>query len=173
MAARGNGRSRHCHPHGRLQLFPPVKGTKLTTIFAIVALAIGVAVAAGPIFTPRCSPVSGESVVTASLDLLTPGTARFFCYRDRAGHEVRFVLARANDGIVRSVFDACRQCYRFHKGYTVADGFLICRLCGNRYRLDQMQTGMASCQPVQLENSQHGNTVEVRVAALEKGQQLF
>jgi uncharacterized membrane protein len=104
---------------------------------------------------------------------LTPGTAQFFCYRDRAGHEVRFVLARANDGIVRSVFDACRQCYRFHKGYTVADGFLICRLCGNRYRLDQMQTGVASCQPVHLENSQHGNTVEVRVAALEKGQQLF
>jgi uncharacterized membrane protein len=150
-----------------------VKGTKLATILVIVALAIGAAVAAGPILAPRCSPVNGESVVTAPLDALTPGTARFFCYRDPAGHMVRFVLARANDGIVRSVFDACRQCYRFHKGYTVADGFLICRLCGNRYRLDQMQTGMASCQPVHLENSQHGNTVEVRVAALEKGQQLF
>jgi uncharacterized membrane protein len=150
-----------------------MKGTKLATILVIVALAIGAAVAAGPLLAPRCVRVTGESVVTASLDGLTPGTARFYCYRDRAGHEVRFVLARANDGIVRSVFDACRQCYRFHKGYTVADGFLICRLCGNRYRLDQMQTGVASCQPVHLENSQHGNTVEVRVAALEKGQQLF
>ncbi|MGD0290190.1 MAG: Fe-S-containing protein [Candidatus Binataceae bacterium] len=150
-----------------------MKGTKLATILVIVALAIGAAVAAGPLLAPRCVRVNGESVVTVSLDGLTPGTAQFFCYRDRAGHEVRFVLARANDGIVRSVFDACRQCYRFHKGYTVADGFLICRLCGNRYRLDQMQTGVASCQPVHLENSQHGNTVEVRVAALEKGQQLF
>jgi uncharacterized membrane protein len=148
-------------------------GTKLATILVIVALAIGAAVAAGPMFAPRCSPVNGNDVVTASLDELSPGTARFFCYRDRAGHEVRFVLARANDGTVRSVFDACRQCYRFHKGYTVADGFLVCRLCGNRYRLDQMQAGMASCQPVHLENSQHGNKVEVRVAALEKGHQLF
>ena len=150
-----------------------MKGTKLATILVIVAVAIGAAVAAGPLLAPRCARVNGESVVTASLDALTPGTARFFCYRDRAGHEVRFVLARANDGIVRAVFDACRQCYRFHKGYTVADGYLICRLCGNRYRLDQMQTGVASCQPVHLENSQHGNTVEVRVAALEQGQQLF
>jgi uncharacterized membrane protein len=150
-----------------------VKGTKLATILVIVALAIGAAVPAGPLLAPRCDRVNGERVVTASLDTLTPGTARFFCYRDRSGHEVRFVLARANDGAVRSVFDACRQCYRFHKGYTVADGYLICRLCGNRYRLDQMQTGMASCQPVHLENSRHGRTVEVRVAALEQGQQLF
>jgi uncharacterized membrane protein len=157
----------------RLRSFWSVKGTKLTTILVIVALAIGIVVAAGPIFAPRCSPVSGGSVVTTPLDSLTPGTARFFCYRDRAGHEVRFVLARARDGVVRSVFDACRQCYRFHKGYTVADGYLVCRLCGNRYRLDEMQTGMASCQPVHLENSQHGNTVEVRIVALEKGQQLF
>ena len=70
--------------------------------------------------------------------------------------------ARANDGAVRSVFDACRQCYRFHKGYIVVDGFLVCRLCGNRYRLDQMETGMASCQPIHIENTQHGNKVEVK-----------
>jgi uncharacterized membrane protein len=150
-----------------------MKGTKLATILVIVGLAIGAAVMAGPMFAPRCSPVEGTDVVTASLDGLRPGTAQFFCYRDRAGHEVRFVLARASDGTVRSVFDACRQCYRFHKGYTVADGFVICRLCGNRYRLDQMQAGMASCRPVPLEYNQHGNKVEVRVAALEKGQELF
>ncbi len=83
------------------------------------------------------------------------------------------MLARASDGSLHSVFDACRQCYRFHKGYTVADGFMVCRLCGNRYRLEQMQTGMASCQPVPLEYSQRDNKIAVRVAALEKGQQLF
>jgi uncharacterized membrane protein len=124
-------------------------------------------------FAPGCSPVNGTDVVTASLDELRPGTAQFFCYRDRTGHEVRFVLARTIDGAVHSVFDACRQCYRFHKGYTIADGYLVCRLCGNRYKLDQMQVGLASCQPVQLENREHGNRVEVKVAALEKGQQLF
>jgi uncharacterized membrane protein len=150
-----------------------VNGSKLATILLIVALAIGAAVAAGPMFEPRCEPVNGGVIVTASLDELSSDTARFFCYRDRAGHEIRFVVARANDGTVSSVFDACRQCYRFHKGYTIANGFLVCRLCGNRYKLDQMETGMASCQPVHLENTQHGNKVEVKVAALEKGQQLF
>jgi uncharacterized membrane protein len=150
-----------------------VQGRKLATILVIVALAIGAAVVVGPVFAPSCTPVSGTGVVTASLEELRPGTAQFFCYRDSGGHEVRFVLARASDGTLSSVFDACRQCYRFHKGYTIANGFMVCRLCGNRYRLDQMQAGMASCQPVHLEYSQHGNKVEVKVAALEKGQQLF
>jgi len=150
-----------------------VKGSKLTTVLLIVGLAIGAAVAAGPVFEPRCEPVTGDVTVTASLDDLSPGTARFFCYHDADGHKIRFVLARASDGTVRSVFDACRQCYRFHKGYAIDKGFLVCRLCGNRYKLDQMETGMASCQPLHLENTLHGNKVEVKVAALEKGRQLF
>ena len=112
-------------------------------------------------------------VVTVSMGGVGCGKARFFCYRDRAGHLIRFVLARGDDGTVRSVFDACRRCYRFHKGYTIADGFLICRLCGNRYRLDEMRVGLASCQPVQIENAEHDGKVELQVAALERGHSLF
>jgi uncharacterized membrane protein len=138
-----------------------------------VALAIGAAVAAGPMFAPECTRANGSIVVTVSTNDLTASSARFFCYRDLAGHIIRFVVARGDDGAIHSVFDACRQCYRFHKGYTVADGFLVCRLCGNRYKLDQMRTGLASCRPVQLENSEHGGKVEVRVAALEQGHSLF
>jgi uncharacterized membrane protein len=139
----------------------------------VVALAIGAAIAAGPMFAPECTLTNGTNIVTISTNDLTRDTARFFCYRDHAGHLIRFVLARRDDGAVHSVFDACQQCYRFHNGYTVADGFLICRLCGNRYKLDQMRTGLASCQPVQLENTQRRDKVEVRVVALEQGHSLF
>lgn len=142
-------------------------------MLAIVALAIGAAVVAGPALAPRCTPLSGEQTVSASVDDLRPGAAQFFCYRDRSGRDLRFVIARLSDGTVGSVFDACRQCYRYHKGYTVAGGFLVCRLCGNRYKIDQMQKGMASCRPVFLEHNQHRNKVEITVAALEKGQALF
>jgi len=150
-----------------------MRPTKIAAILLAVALAIGAAVAAGPMFAPECTLANGTDVVTVSVDDLTRGSARFYCYRDRSGHLIRFVVARGDDGTVRSVFDACRQCYRFHKGYTIADGFLICRLCGNRYKLDEMRVGLASCQPVQLENKEHGGKVEVRVAALEQGHSLF
>lgn len=147
--------------------------TRLAAILLVVALAIGAALATGPMFAPTCTLANGADVVTVSTNDLSRGSARFFCYRNRSGQLIRFVLARGDDGVVRAVFDACRQCYRFHKGYTMADGFLICRLCGNRYRLDEMRVGLASCRPVGLENTEHGGKLEVRVAALEQGKTLF
>ncbi len=150
-----------------------MKLTKLSAILIGVALAIGAAAAAGPMFAPRCTTVDGTDVITVSTADLSRGSARFFCYRDHSGQLIRFVLARGDDGIVRTVFDACRQCYSFHKGFTVADGYLICRQCGNRYKLDKVREGLASCQPVQLENTEQGGKVQVRVAALEEGRKLF
>lgn len=150
-----------------------MKATGLAATLAIVTLGIGAAIVAGSVFAPRCTPLTGDETVSASVDDLRPGTAQFYCYRDRNGRELRFVIARQNDGTLRSVFDACRQCYRYHKGYTITDGFLVCRLCGNRYKIDQMQDGVASCQPVHLEHNRRGNKVEIKVAALEQGQALF
>lgn len=150
-----------------------MRPTKLAVVLLAVTLAIGVASAIVPMFAPACTLANGVNVITISTDDLSRGSARFFCYRDQAGHLIRFVLARGDAGTVSAVFDACGQCYRFHKGYTIADGFLICRLCGNRYRLDEMRVGLASCQPVALANTEHGGTVEIRVAALEQGKKLF
>jgi uncharacterized membrane protein len=150
-----------------------MKLTKLSVIIIGVALAIGAAAAAGPMFAPGCTIVEGTDAVTVSTADLSRGSAKFFCYRDPSGHLIRFVLARGDDGVVRTVFDACRQCYRYHKGFTVSDGFLICRLCGNRYKLNAVREGLASCQPVHLEGTEQDGKVQVRVAALEEGRQLF
>ncbi|MBI3760184.1 MAG: DUF2318 domain-containing protein [Deltaproteobacteria bacterium] len=150
-----------------------MKLTRLTTILIIVALAIGAAAAIGPMMGPGCTQTQDTYVVTVPTGDLARGSAKFYCYRNHDGQLVRFVLARGHDGIVHSVFDACRQCYRFHKGFTVDDGFLVCRLCGNRYKLDDMRVGLASCQPVHLESVESGAKVQVKVAALEQGSKLF
>jgi uncharacterized membrane protein len=153
--------------------FQRVKLTKLSVIMIGVAIAIGAAAAAGPMFAPSCTTVEGIGVVTVPTADLSRGSAKFFCYRDPAGNLLRFVLTRGDDGVVRTVFDACRQCYHYHKGFAVSDGFLICRLCGNRYKLDAVREGMASCQPVELEGVEQAGKVQVRVAALEEGRKLF
>ena len=150
-----------------------MKLTKLKMIMIGVALAIGAAAAAGPMFAPSCTMVEGTGVLRVPTADLSRGSAKFFCYRDPAGHLIRFVLARGEDGVVRTVFDACRQCYRYHKGFSVSDGFLICRLCGNRYKLDAAREGLASCQPVELQGIEQAGKVQVRVAALEEGRRLF
>jgi len=136
----------------------------------IAAFAIGAAV---PIVRSRCIELRGGEMLSVSMARLEVGEARLFCYHDRAGERLRFLLARGNDGEVHAVFDACRQCYKFHQGYEISHGMLICRLCGNRYPIDHMTKGEASCVPVSLPHHEDASKVEIKVSDLKSGAALF
>ena len=114
---------------------------------------------------------SGELGISAST--IRPGHAQLFCYMDEAGKRLRFILARGDDGKVRSVFDACRQCATFHRGYRIVDGELICRVCGNHYPLNRMMEGKASCVPVGLPHEGESGVVHVKTADLKTGSSFF
>ncbi len=139
----------------------------------VATLAFAALVLFRPIVGPACTAVTGAPIVGVIVANLPTGAAKFLCYRTSAGDRLRFILARDDQGKVHAVFDACGQCYRFHKGYTVANGYLICRLCGNRYKLDHLRQGIASCVPVHLDSATHGDRVEIKVADLIKGRTLF
>jgi uncharacterized membrane protein len=138
----------------------------------------GFILAAGAAFllftaTSDCTAVSGSDDVAVNVSALRPGSARLFCYTDNAGERLRFVLARGNDGKVRSVFDACRQCFAFHRGYRIAGGDLICRVCGNHYPIDRMTEGRASCVPANLSHEDDSGIVHIKTADLKAGGALF
>jgi uncharacterized membrane protein len=122
---------------------------------------------------PRCTPLRGAGAITIELSQLARGHAKLFCYHV-AGEKIRFILARGSDGAVHSVFDACRQCYSYRKGYHLnPNGNLVCRLCGNRYSVDHMMAGKASCVPVALHHEVVGSTVRISVADMRAGRGLF
>jgi uncharacterized membrane protein len=138
----------------------------------------GLLLAAGAAFliftaTSDCTTVSGGDDVAVNVSALRPGSARLFCYTDDAGKRLRFVLARGDDGKVRSVFDACRQCFTFHRGYRVAGGEMICRVCGNHYPIDHMTEGKASCVPASLPHEDNSGIVHIKTADLAIGHALF
>ena len=137
------------------------------------AIAIGVLAITFSMAKPACISVDGKDQLVISGRLLDKGTARSFCYRDDAGKRLRFVLARGSDGKVRSVMDACSQCYAFHKGFAYSDGYLICRTCGNRYPIDHMMSGKASCVPIALPSSEADGKVTIRTSDLKKMEWLF
>ena len=101
------------------------------------------------------------------------GAIDFFCYHDSHGERLRFILARDEAGKLHSVLDTCRQCGAFHKGYTASKDELICRLCGNRYKLNQIEAGKASCIPVGLATTQRNGVVEIKVSDLEQARPAF
>jgi uncharacterized membrane protein len=150
-----------------------MKRRRLAITAALTATAIAATLLALPLLRPQCALVKGSERVTISISRLLRGSASFFCYRDDAGQRLRFILARDTQGKVHGVFDACRQCYHFHKGYTTSGGYLICRLCGNRYALADIQAGKASCVPVSIPIEQTGDAVRVKVADLRGGRALF
>ena len=141
-------------------------------VLAIAAAAVAIA-AAVPILHSRCIELRGTETLAVSMARLADGEAHLFCYRDRAGERLRFLLAQGDDGKVRAVFDACRQCYKFRQGYQVSHGMLICRLCGNRYPIDHMTRGEASCVPVSLAHHEDSSRVEIKVSDLKSGAALF
>jgi uncharacterized membrane protein len=120
-----------------------------------------------------CVPVSGNGAITISVANLLNNKAQTYCYTDEAGRRLRFILARGSDGKVRSVFDACRQCFTYHRGFKVSDGELICRVCGNHYPINHMTEGKASCVPASLPHQDAGTTVTIRTSDLESGRYLF
>jgi uncharacterized membrane protein len=123
----------------------------------------------GPVFIS----VSGSDSVTVPTDTLGRGKVRFYSYRDRAGEELRFILGRDSGGQVHAAMDACQRCYRYHKGYVSSRGYLVCKFCGNRYKLGAMEAGLASCVPVKLPIQIAGQRVKIRPADLEHERGLF
>jgi uncharacterized membrane protein len=122
---------------------------------------------------PRLIPVSDGDAINISTHAIDPGEVKFYSYRDRAGAEIRFVLARDANGTVRAAMDACQRCYTYHQGYVSSDGYLVCKLCGNRYKLHVMTSGLASCVPVKLSLKMTGRTARISTAELERNRGLF
>ncbi|HEY9158578.1 Fe-S-containing protein [Candidatus Binatus sp.] len=122
---------------------------------------------------PEFSPVSANPSISIETDNLRRGDVRFFTYRDRAGDQIRFLLARDSTGRIEGAIDACRRCSMYRKGYVSSRGDLVCRYCGNRYKLEAMESGLASCVPVKLPFQVTGHTVNIKPADLQRERGLF
>jgi uncharacterized membrane protein len=116
---------------------------------------------------------SDSDLVTIPTDTLARGQVRFYSYRGRAGEELRFILGRDSDGEVHAAMDACERCYTYHKGYISSHGYLVCKWCGNRYKLQAMESGLASCVPIKLPIQVMGQRVKIKSADLEQNRALF
>ncbi len=150
-----------------------MRANRLKWIGAVIAVGAAAAVLSNLELPPRCTLLRGTGAIKVELASLAPGQARLFCYRGEAGKKIRFILARGNDGAVHSVFDACRQCYSYRKGYRLTRNGLVCRLCGNRYSVDHMMAGKASCAPVPVAHQQAGTTLRISAADIRAGRGLF
>jgi uncharacterized membrane protein len=116
---------------------------------------------------------SDSGVVMIPTETLGREQVKFYSYRDRAGEELRFILGRDSNGEVHAAMDACQRCFMYHKGYIWSHGYLLCKFCGNRYKLQAMESGLASCVPVKLPIRVTRRGVNIKSVDLEHERRLF
>jgi len=136
----------------------------IITLTAALAIAAVVIIAGAK--QPGCTEVAGRGLIRIPAAALSRGAIRFFCFRDADGARLRFILARDESGNLHSVLDACERCGSFHKGYTAFKDELICRVCGNRYKIPELETGKASCIPRGLKAVERAGQIEINSAGL-------
>ncbi len=141
----------------------------IATVGLLVVVVLLSLITSGPHFIQ----VKANPSISIDADNLSPGDVRFFWYRDPAGDRIRFLLARDSGGRIKEAFDACRLCAMYRKGYDSSHGELICGYCGNRYKLDAMESGRGSCVPVKLPFRMTGHTVDIKPVDLELERGLF
>lgn len=140
-------------------------------IVAILLVATAAYLAAD--MRPSATPVFGSGTLSIQTSDLRAGEVRFFTYRSDPASVIRFLLARDSEGHLHGALDACQRCYTYRNGFRSSGGYLICRVCGNRYKMDKLTTGIASCVPVTLKYQSTGKTVQIHTDDLKGASGFF
>lgn len=155
----------------KLAIDPAVVRRVLTRAAAVVAVALTVGCAGNAAKYPEVSSRDGEVVV--EMAGVAPGTGRFYSYRTAAGVRLDFFVYRDSAAKPHAVLDACKECYRWKKGYRLDGEEVVCVKCGMRFTLDGLERGTGSCVPIALAAVERGESLVIPAASLEAGARYF
>jgi len=116
--------------------------------------------------------VSG-GFVTIPVAKLADGKARFFKFED-GGKEITFFAVKAQDGTVRTAFDACDSCYKSKKGYEQQDDKMNCKNCNQKFAINRLgPNATGGCNPGYLPLQVSGSNIVIKASDLQAGAKYF
>jgi len=89
---------------------------------------------------------------------------------------IRYFAVKANDGSIKTAFDACDVCYSSRKGYSQQGNVMVCNNCGNKYPISGLGTENlrgGGCWPGYLPNTIKEENLIIKVSDLKKGDYRF
>lgn len=88
--------------------------------------------------------------------------------------EIEYIIVKASNGDIKTVFNACDVCYPYHKGYSQNGTELRCNNCGNRFPIDGLGIKTSgTCNPGYLPHTIQGTDVVINVSDLIVGAYFF
>lgn len=120
----------------------------------IAAAGIVLAVVAGFVVLNNIPGKRGEPVVSGGDLKINKSelsrTAKFYPY-ETDGTYMEVIALKADDGSIRTAFNTCQVCFKSGRGYYSQQGSeLVCKNCGNRFKLDQVEKIRGGCNPVPI-----------------------
>lgn len=101
-------------------------------------------------FAQKAGPAkpSDWGIVIMKKDI-TP-VAKFYPY-SVDGKPMEVFAVKASDGTIRTALNTCQVCYSSGRGYYTQQGStLVCKNCGNRFGVDQIELIKGGCNPVPI-----------------------
>lgn len=122
-----------------------------------------------------------DAQATASGDLKIPKnqiTTKVKAIPYKAGKVKMEILAvKANDGSIRTVFNACQVCFDSGRGYYKQEGNeLVCQNCGNRFNINNIEVVSGGCNPVPIlkqNKKDDGKNIVISKKFIAKYKRLF
>lgn len=120
---------------------------------------------------------TSAQTVTQPLSAIT-STANHYSYTYKitptTKKELEYIIVKASNGDIKTVFNACDVCYPYHKGYSQNGTELRCNNCGNRFPIDGLgKQSTGTCNPGYLPHTIQGSDVVINVSDLIVGAYFF
>ena len=99
-----------------------------------------------------------------------------FHSHNSGGVDIEYFVVKADDGSIKTAFNACDVCYRAKKGYSQKGGDMVCNNCGNHYAIAGLGTKNlrgGGCWPGYLPSKIEGEYLVIQRADLEAGKYRF
>ncbi len=89
--------------------------------------------------------------------------------------ELEYIIVKASNGDIKTVFNACDVCYTAHKGYSQNGAQLRCNNCGKTFLIDTLGNvpPPGTCNPGYLPHTIQGDQVVINISDLIKGEYFF
>lgn len=140
-------------------------------VFVGVAICVAVLHRQAGFATAELLPNGGD--VRLSTKTFDDGQAHFYRYATAGGREIRFVVVKTFDGVVRTAFDSCELCYKQRRGYRQAGHLMMCNNCRRTLPLMRVNVIKGGCNPGPIERMVQGHQVLLKASNLELGTTYF
>lgn len=155
-------------------------GRSKRKIALAVSLIIMIASIAGFIYYFNSPKESLQSVAEAKILPKNDGKVEIPLaeINDRKAHfykldNVKYFAVKAADGSIRTAFDACEVCFQAKKGYYQEGDTMVCRNCGKRFLISELDKKQGGCKPIHLDSEIKDGKLTVKADNILKMKKYF